>query len=142
SDSLNRRLLAFQLRLVTRILRFRSPILWSYVPNGVPLADAVGARAAVYFRTDDYTSIPGIVGPAMARAEREAVARADLCVAPARRYFDGPLRSARRRLWLPNAVELDQYAGSLPPDPYASVARPVLLMVGTLESWVATDLLD
>jgi glycosyltransferase involved in cell wall biosynthesis len=42
---------------------------------------------------------------------------------------------------VPNAVELPNYVDRGGDDPYRSLARPVLLTAGTLESWLAADLL-
>jgi glycosyltransferase involved in cell wall biosynthesis len=138
---INKWLLGAQIRIVLRAIGFKKPLIWSYLPEFVTLRDRLDAQEALYYRTDDYGSMPGVNIDALETAERAAVAVADLCVAPAKRYFDGPLRLARRSLWVPNAVELPNYVDRGGDDPYRSLARPVLLTAGTLESWLAADLL-
>jgi glycosyltransferase involved in cell wall biosynthesis len=138
---INKWLLGTQVRLVLRAIGFKRPLIWSYVPEFVTLRDQLDAHSALYYRTDDYGSMPGVNVDALATAERNAVAAADVCVAPAKRYFDGPLRLARRSLWVPNAVELPNYVDRGGEDPYRSLARPLLLTAGTLESWLSADLL-
>jgi hypothetical protein len=139
-DRLNELLLGSQLALACRATGIRHPILWSYLPQALGLRNWVGASRAIYFRCDDYASFRGVDKASVERLEREAVAKADLCIASARDYLDGPLVDASAALWSPNAVDLAHYAerGS---DPYERFRRPVLLMMGTLEYWLAKDLL-
>ncbi len=139
-DALNKVLLNTQVSLACRILGLRRPILWSYLPQGVLLRQGLRPSRTVYFRCDDYTSFRGVHAEGIKRLEHDAVANADLCIASAREYLEGPLRHATAKLWSPNAVDLAHYVtrGS---DPYEGRQRPVLFMMGTLEYWLATELL-
>ena len=140
-DALNERLLGLQVRVACRVLGFRRPILWSYLPQTVKLARSLDPSATIYFRCDEYTEYRGVDVARLERLERDAVAEADICLASAKHYLDGVLKPARRALWLPNAVDLEHYRRPGPPDPYAGLGRPILLMMGTLEYWLATELL-
>jgi len=74
--------------------------------------------------------------------ESHAVGAADLCIAAARSYLDGPLRDARNALWVPNAVDDRMFDGPrIGADPITKVSRPRLLMMGTFDEWVDVDLL-
>ncbi len=140
-DRLNQLLLGMQVRSASRRLGLTHPILWSYLPQAVALRRVLKPSATVYFRCDEYTEYRGVDVERIKQLEREAIAHADLCLASAKQYLDGVLKSARRSLWLPNAVELEHYRPPVPPDPYESLNRPVLLMMGTLEYWLDVDLL-
>ncbi len=140
-DRLNRYVLGAQLRLACRLLQFAHPILWSYLPQGISLKSSVKPSATLYFRCDEYTAFRGVDPRQIERLERDAVAHADLCLASARHYLDGPLKNASHALWVPNAVDLDHYEERPWSDPYGGMTRPVLLMMGTLEYWLDTDLL-
>ena len=140
--ALNKRLLAPQIRLALRRLKARRVLLWVYPPQLFTLRSAIPCDLAIYHRTDDYVSLPGMNGELLGELESQAVEAADLCVAPARRYLDGPLRSARNALWVPNAVDHRMFDESrIGADPLAHVSRPRLLMMGTFDEWVDVDLL-
>ena len=140
--ALNKRLLAIQIRRALRRLRAARVLLWAYPPQLVSLRSEIPAELAIYYRTDDYTSLPGMNAELLAGWEVQAVATADLCIAPARAYLEGPLRDARTALWVPNAVDHKLFDPSrLGPDPVPDIGRPRLLVMGTFDSWVDIDLL-
>lgn len=140
--ALNKRLLAIQIRRALRRLRAERVLLWAYPPQLVSLRSAIPSELAIYYRTDDYTSLPGMNAELLAAWEVQAVARADLCIAPARAYLEGPLRDARNALWVPNAVDHELFDPSrLGPDPAPAIGRPRLLVMGTFDAWVDIDLL-
>src|SRR3954451_17226571 len=140
-DRLNRRLMSFQLRAVRALLRLSQPLLWSYIPQFVTLRDALAADQVLYYRTDDYAAMPGVAREALERAEQSAVSAADVCVGAARRYLDEALAGAREAIWVPNAVDVRMYRTEGRRDPFTALERPVLLMFGTLESWLDDELL-
>jgi glycosyltransferase involved in cell wall biosynthesis len=138
-ERLNARLLTVQLQLLRLVLVARDVILWSYLPQIVPMRRGLRARATIYYRTDDYTSFPHVPREALAAAEANAVREADLCIAAAERYLDGALREARRAIWLPNGVDAQHYRNAS--ESPAASGRPTILMIGTLDSWMDTELL-
>jgi glycosyltransferase involved in cell wall biosynthesis len=141
ADRLNERLVGFQVRVATRVLKLSRPILWTYLPQATALAAPLRARRTLYFRCDEYPAMRGVNRQGVQRLERDAVARADLCVASARHYLDGPLSHARRSLWSPNAVDLGHYPRNGDGVALPGLRKPLLLMMGTLERWLAVGLL-
>jgi glycosyltransferase involved in cell wall biosynthesis len=140
--ALNRRLLAPQIRLALRRLGARRILLWVYPPQLITLRSALPCDLVIYHRTDDYVSLPGMNANLLKAYEIRALDSADLCIAPARGYLEGPLRDARNALWVPNAVDHRMFDPSLlGADPLPDVDRPRLLMMGTFDEWVDLDLL-
>ena len=140
--ALNKRLLAPQIRLALRRLKARRVLLWVYPPQLVTLRSAIPCDLVIYHRTDDYVSLPGMNAALLRACETQAVEAADLCIAPARAYLDGPLSKAHNALWVPNAVDHRMFDRSrIGADPLAHVSRPRLLMMGTFDEWVDVDLL-
>jgi glycosyltransferase involved in cell wall biosynthesis len=139
---LNTRLLGLHIRRALRGLGARRILLWVYPPQLITLRSVLTCELVIYHRTDDYVSLPGMNGEFLRKCEIRAVREADLCIAPARRYLDGPLRSARNALWVPNAVDHRMFELSrIGDDPLPDVSRPRLLMIGTFDEWVDLDLL-
>ena len=56
-------------------------LLWSYSPYLVMLRKKIDCDLAVYFRTDDYLSAPGVNVSRLRKLESEAAALADICIA-------------------------------------------------------------
>jgi glycosyltransferase involved in cell wall biosynthesis len=140
--AVNKRLLALQIRRALVRLRADRVLLWAYPPQLVALRSEIPCELAIYHRTDDYVSLPGVNAELLAAWEVQAVDDADLCIAPARAYLDGPLRNARNALWVPNAVDHRFFDPSrIGPDPLPQIGRPRLLVMGTFDSWVDVDLL-
>jgi glycosyltransferase involved in cell wall biosynthesis len=140
--ALNRRLLARQIRHALRRLRANRILLWAYPPQLVSLRSLLSCELAIYHRTDEYLSLPGMNAELLAGWETQAVAAADLCIAPARAYLEGPLRNAHKALWVPNAVDHHLFdPARLGPDPVPEIGRPRLLVMGTFDAWVDIDLL-
>jgi glycosyltransferase involved in cell wall biosynthesis len=140
--AVNKRLLAFQIRRALARLRADRVLLWAYPPQLVALRWEISCELAIYHRTDDYGSLPGMNAQLLSGWEVQAVEEADLCIAPARGYLDGPLRNARKALWVPNAVDHRGFDPSrIGPDPLPEIDRPRLLVMGTFDAWVDLDLL-
>ena len=139
---LNRRLLAFQIRRALRRLGAERVLLWSYSPHLVKLRESIDCDLAVYYRTDDYLSVPGVNVSRLRILESEAVALADICVAVNELSLADLPTSARRRLLVRNGVDLTVFdAGSRSEDPIPQVAHPRLLVIGAFESWFDRELL-
>jgi glycosyltransferase involved in cell wall biosynthesis len=140
--AVNKRLLAFQIRRALARLHADRILLWAYPPQLVALRSEIPCELAIYHRTDDYVSLPGMNAELLAGWEIQAVEDADLCIAPARAYLEGPLRNARNALWLPNAVDIRLFDPSrIGPDPLPRIGRPRLLVMGTFDAWMDLDLL-
>ena len=140
--AVNKRLLAFQIRRALARLRADRVLLWAYPPQLVALRSEISCELAIYYRTDDYGSLPGMNAQLLSGWEVQAVEEADLCIAPARGYLDGPLANARKALWVPNAVDHRRFDPSrIGPDPLPEIDRPRLLVMGTFDAWVDLDLL-
>ncbi len=140
--ALNRRMLAFQIRRALRRLGAERVLLWSYSPHLVKLRHLVNCDLTVYYRTDDYPSAPGVNIGRLRKLESEAATLADLCVTVNELSLTDLPNSTRRRLFVPNGVDLDVFkAGSRHDDPVAQVGHPRLLVIGTFDRWVDLDLL-
>jgi len=140
--ALNRRLLAFQIRLALRKLGASRVLLWSYSPQLVRLRESVDCELAVYFRTDDYLAAPNVNVSYLERLESEAARLADLCISVNELALADLADSARRRLLVRNGVDLNMFNPDLKSaDPIAQVPHPRLLVIGTFDRWTSLDLL-
>ncbi len=140
--SVNRRMLALQIRPALRKLGAERVLLWSYSPHLVKLREKLDCDLAVYFRTDDYLSVPGVNVSRLRKLESEAAALADICIAVNELSLADLPTSARRRLLVRNGVDLRLFdPDSQSEDPIPQISHPRLLVIGTFDSWLDRELL-
>ncbi len=140
--ALNRRMLAAQIRPALRRLGAEHVLLWSYSPHFLKLRSSIDCDLAVYYRTDDYPSSPGINARYIQRLENEAASLADLCVAASELSLSDLPDTTRRRLLVRNGIDLTVFNADLSfDDPVAQVEHPRLLVIGTFDRWLDIDLL-
>jgi glycosyltransferase involved in cell wall biosynthesis len=140
--ALNQRALAFQIRRALRRLGAKRVLLWSYSPHLAKLREDIDCELAVYYRTDDYSSAPGVNASHIRELEVEATALVDICVAVTESSLADLPGSSYRRLLLRNGVDLSIFnTDSQREDPIAGVAHPRLLLIGTFDSWLDLELL-
>lgn len=84
-------------------------LLWSYSPNLVKLREKIECDLALYYRTDDYLSAPGINVSRLRKLEFEAAALADICTAANELSLADLPASAHRRLLVRNGVDLTSW---------------------------------
>jgi len=117
-------------------------LLWSYSPYLVMLRKKIDCDLAVYFRTDDYLSAPGVNVSRLRKLESEAAALADICIAVNELSLADLPASARRRLLVRNGVDLKLFdPDSRSEDPIPQLSHPRLLVIGTFDSWFDRELL-
>ena len=140
--AVNKRLLAFQIRRALARLRADRVLLWAYPPQLVALRSEISCELAIYYRTDDYGSLPGMNAQLLigmggpGRRGGGSLHRTGAWV-PRR-----TLANARKALWVPNAVDHRRFDPSrIGPDPLPEIDRPRLLVMGTFDAWVDLDLL-
>ncbi|MBW2242547.1 MAG: glycosyltransferase [Deltaproteobacteria bacterium] len=73
--------LGAQVARAVRQLRMERPLLWSFLPTGLFVADRVSHRALVYHCVDDYAGNPGVDPQQIAKLEARMLERAELVVA-------------------------------------------------------------
>ncbi len=134
-DALNRALLRSFVRIARRRLKMRRPILWSYVPHGLLLADTLKPSLIVYHCVDDIAAISGDPDGFRA-AEGRMLAAADLVIASSETLARSiRSRGAEVRL-MPNVADTATFARALEPGPVDAAVelapRPRLVFVGAV----------
>ena len=140
--ALNRRLLSVQIKAALRRLKAKRTLLWVYSPQQVSLCNKLDCDLTLYYRTDAYPAAPGVHAARVEQLEAEAARLADLCIATNERSISDLPRGTRRSLLVRNGIDLRVFdAESEYEDPIPEVGRPRLLVIGTFDHWMNTDLL-
>jgi glycosyltransferase involved in cell wall biosynthesis len=146
--SLNRRLLAAQLRLLMIAFEVRDPILWVAIPTASDVVGHLGERALIYQVSDKYDANRmdhATDSKIIARMHSDLLERADLVYYSGRKLFEEELRAhpdvAAKAKLLEQAVDFDHFASATSrewetPEDIAGVRRPRLGYFGQLDSWL------
>lgn len=116
------------------------PIIWTYHPHMLRVANALEPKALIYHCVDDLGAMPGVDSAAFAKAERKLVARSDqiFTTSPELRERCRAL-APERTDYFGNVADIDHFAmarspGPLPAD-LAAIPQPRLAYIGVLSDF-------
>ena len=134
--ALNAGVLRTTVRLATRRMRLRAPVLWAYVPQAEVLLDALEPELVVYHCVDDIAAQDGVDEASFAAAERRFAGRADLVIASSPALAERMRTLSRRVLYAPNVADTEHFAAALDPGPLDSglsaLPEPRIVFVGAI----------
>lgn len=136
-DALNRVLLRGFVRIAAKRLRLERPILWSYVPQGLPLASTLRPSHIVYHCVDDIAAVSS--DPEGFRlAEDRMIAAADLVIASSQTLAESIASRGGAVRLMPNVADTERFAQALEPGPIDEAIehapRPRVVFVGAVSS--------
>lgn len=142
--TLNRILTSLTLRFWAHRLLGDRHIVWTYNPLTTALVSMPSRRPLIYHCVDDVAAQPTMPSEAIARFERELVARATKVFVTSRELEArwSPVGSVS---YFPNCVDAEHFARRDPvdPDALAELPRPRLGFVGAVADYkIDVDLLD
>jgi len=133
---LNRALLAWQVRILVRVLRFKHPVLWIFNPLARWLKDVLAPAIVVYQCVDDLTAVPGVPSELVRQEEVELVQTADLVIVTSRPLLEQKQALSRRIHLSENTVDYARFATALPvPTWLSTIPSPRLGYVGAISSY-------
>jgi glycosyltransferase involved in cell wall biosynthesis len=137
---INERVVTATVRAAMRRLRFRDPILYTFVPASAWVVGRLGETRVVYHCVDEYAQFAG-AGPEIAALEAELIGKSDLVIA-----CSTPLQRRKaglnpRTVLVRHGVEHEHFAAAL--DPATEIPaelrvlpRPILGFYGLVAEWV------
>ncbi|HQR06567.1 MAG TPA: glycosyltransferase [Gemmatales bacterium] len=146
-QSLNRKLLVWQIKKAMRKLRFKKPINWVFNPAASVLAGQLGEEQVIYYCVDEYTAFSGVPAEALINMERQLLQRADLVIVSADQLLQSKKQYQQKTVLVRHGVDYDHFRQAvLPETPIAEELRnlphPILGYFGLMsEDWVDVPLL-
>lgn len=146
AEAANRFLLERQIRSAMNALGMSAPVAWSFLPAAAPVFDRLNARLSVYHCVDEFSAFGDTPSAAIARLERELIARSDLVICSAQRLVESKQRFHPRVELVRHGVDHAHFATSLDPRLPVStwvrdLPRPVIGFMGLVAEWVDQELL-
>jgi glycosyltransferase involved in cell wall biosynthesis len=142
--SINRRLLATQIKRLARSRGLTKPILWIAIPTAADMIGALDESAVVYHVSDKYdaNTMDHATDPVLIRRLHEkAIDAADLVFYSGRKLFIEATRGCERSHLLEQGVDYDHWRrvadGVVPVAPeIEKIPRPRLGYFGAIEPWL------
>lgn len=145
--SVNRWFGGGMIRRAVKGLGFGRIVTWFCVPHPGFLAGRCGESMSVFYAVDDYSALPGVDGPQVARMDRELTLAADLVfgVSPSIVAAKQPLNP--HTVFSPHGVDAELFGRaadlSLPiPEPARNLRHPVVGFFGVLDQRLDVSLVE
>lgn len=146
-QSLNRKLLVWQITRAMRSLRFQNPINWIFNPAASVLAGQLGEEQVIYYCVDEYTAFSGVPTEALISMERQLMQRADLVIVSADRLLQSKKQYQEKIVLVRHGVDYEHFRQAVMPetpivDEIRNMPRPILGYFGLMsQDWVDLPLL-
>src|SRR5262245_957264 len=147
-QSLNARLLGWQVRRAMAKLKFNEPVNWVFNPAAGILAGTLGESKIIYYCVDEYTAFTGVNRPALTKIENDLLAKADLVIVSAEKLLQTKRSPKGPTVLVRHGVDYEHFRKSLDPatqvpDSIANLPWPVLGYFGLIaDDWVDIPLLE
>jgi len=146
-QTLNRKLLVWQVKQAMRKLRFKQPINWVFNPAASVLAGRLGESQIIYYCVDEYTAFSGVPTEALINMEKHLLQRADLVIVSAERLLHSKKQYQQKTVLVRHGVDFEHFSKALSPatevaEELKQLPKPILGYFGLMsEDWVDLPLL-
>ncbi|GBF35374.1 glycosyltransferase [Desulfocucumis palustris] len=146
-NRLNQRWLLLFVKKIARRLGMDNPLVWTYLPNSLILAEGLNPKILIYDCVDEHSEYTGLIKKdTMLEMERGLLERCDLVFVTAPGLYESKKECAGNIHLLPNAADVEHFArAALPetpvPDEIGALSGPVLGFVGVIHDWIDLNLI-
>ena len=142
----NQRFYAACLRRACRKLRFRNPIVLTFVPSSADVIGSLDAKLVIYYCVDEYSQFSGTNKDAILAMERKLIERSSLVIVSADRLLESKRQYNRNTFLITHGVDVEHFRKAclanteVPPDSPRSEG-PLVGFFGLIEDWVDMPLI-
>lgn len=147
-NRINQWLISIFVKTAVSRLELKNPIIWTYMPNSVDLADKLGQRKLlVYDCVDEHSEYTGFIDrQVMTDMERELMGRCDIVFVTAQGLYEAKKDYTETIYFLPNAADVPHFLTAQDPETQipeeiARVPGPIVGFVGVIQDWIDLDLI-
>jgi len=141
-------LLTLSIKSALLELRFRSPILFIFIPTGWALPGKLGESIAIYYCVDDYSSFTGVHSQTIRRLERKLLESVQICITSSLKLYEEKIKVNPNTFYIPHGIDVAHFARAFDPDlevpdDLDRIPRPRIGFYGFIERrWLDFDLLE
>ncbi len=137
---LNALIVGGAVRAAMRRLKFRRPLVYTFVPASAWVASSLGAEQLVYHCVDEYSAFAG-AGDDIAQLEADLIRVSDLVITCSEPLYTAKQQLNANTILVRHGVEHAHFAQALDPDTaipddVRSLPRPILGFFGLIAEWV------
>lgn len=143
---INGRLVAWQVRLVRRLLGMRHSAAWISMPTFAPAIERTRWHRAIFDRCDDFSTLPEADAPVIAGLERRLLRRCNAVVYVSDELYQREKDSVRDAVLLGHGVDYDLFASARPlegsganaasaPAAMGDLPRPIVGFYGGIDDY-------
>jgi glycosyltransferase involved in cell wall biosynthesis len=143
--SLNRWLLALQIRMTVRKLRLRAPVDWVFSPTAADVAGCLGETHIVYQCVDEYSAFSDAAQEVKER-EQDLLKKSDLVIVSSEKLLESKQKANANTHLVLHGVDFEHFVRATDPElpvapEIAALKKPVLCFVGLIADWVDLPLM-
>ncbi len=136
---LNRILLQFQLRLVTRRLGIRNPIVWVACPAACDVAINMKKSRLIYQRTDCFEDLPNADARTVKDYNQKLRAAADLTIFVNRMLYQEESDKCKKAIYIDHGVNFEMFASAEKyedlPGEMRDIRKPIVGFFGQIDDY-------
>ena len=146
-QKLNSILLSLSIRIVCFFLRFRTRILFVFLPTMHGVVGKAGERLSIYYCTDEHAEFPGADRDSITKMELALLKKVDLGFATALQILESKKKINPNFYLSMHGVDFDHFARAqdtdLPvPKDAVNFKRPIIGYFGAIDRWMDFDLIE
>ncbi len=148
--ALIRRLNVFLVLATLRWLMWREgirrPLTWFVIPHLASIVGRLGEQMSVYYCTDDYSAMPGVIERVVRLMDEATTRKANLVFVASETLLEPKLRLNPNTYVSPHGVDVQHFGQAqdcrLPvPVEMAGMSHPIVGFFGLIERWIDLDLI-
>ncbi len=145
--TLNKRILALELRFILFVLGFKDVILWIIIPHMEQMVGKLKEKSVVYYCVDDFSSLPDVDSEIIAEMDARLTRAADVIFTPSESLFKKKLLLNKKTYLSPHGVDIEHFNKIFSENldlPYELIKlkKPIIGFFGLIEKWIDLDLLE
>jgi glycosyltransferase involved in cell wall biosynthesis len=143
---LNRAWLSWSLRRIMRRLKFRRPILWTFLPNTADMVGTLGEQLVIYHCVDEFSEFTGANKAALLEEEERLIRAADAVVVSSGQLYESKRRHNPNTFLVTHGVEVEHFRKACNtvteiPAALRNLPQPVIGFFGLVADWIDLDLI-
>lgn len=144
---INQQILTTTIRLICRILGFRKPITWTFVPSSADVVGQLGEKLVIYHCVDEYAQFSDASQSVISQIEESLLNKSQIVIVSADKLYESKRQINPNTYLVRHGVDFEHFSrASLDslavPDDIAALPRPIIGFHGLIASWVDQVLIE
>lgn len=145
-NSLNKKLIVWQVKQLCKKLNINEPILWFLLPHVTPVLGKINEKLSVYYCVDDYAELPGVDKHKIEEMDKTMSEKCDLVFVTANPLLEKKSNYGEKVHLSLHGVDFDHFNSVANkehtiPEEVKHLKSPLIGFFGLIERWIDLDLI-